>query len=370
MDLLQKTDFAAGDFDLPSTAAGAGQAKLKPSPATLVASIGAATTNPLQAAIDARAVLVAQSALNAIPPDDSFEAASQSAMLAYGAKDGSTCIRTDLGGQWWECIALPSNNIANWRESPIPHIAIPIATLAEVQAGAAGQLVEAANAKATYLSKTDTAAQTVNSDLIVAPGKTLIFGLGGRGWYIIDVAVDMDTPRMSGLYYVQIGVAVANAPPSCSAGGFWFEEKNIGQVDRRTQISYGSMALQNAPITKRQLPWNTVFTVWDAWQPLGGASLGVSQTYQDVTASRAAGVTYTNNTGAPISVSVFGSDNPLQPFDFIGEVFEGGVWKLVSKQYGTTTGHLGEKTFIVQNGNQYRCTWNAAAVMTLWQELR
>lgn len=38
-----------------------------------------------------------------------------------------------------------------------------------------------------------------------------------------------------------------------------------------------------------------------------GYDLGVGQTWQDVTASRAAGVTYTNTTGKPIMVNIISS---------------------------------------------------------------
>lgn len=38
--------------------------------------------------------------------------------------------------------------------------------------------------------------------------------------------------------------------------------------------------------------------------------IGVSQSWQDFTSSRSAGVTYTNSTGRPIMVSVIGSGSP------------------------------------------------------------
>jgi hypothetical protein len=42
------------------------------------------------------------------------------------------------------------------------------------------------------------------------------------------------------------------------------------------------------------------------WTSSGPNTLGYSQTWQDVTASRASGVTYTNSTGKPIQVNVAG----------------------------------------------------------------
>jgi hypothetical protein len=44
---------------------------------------------------------------------------------------------------------------------------------------------------------------------------------------------------------------------------------------------------------------------------LQGEVIGVSQTYQDVTASRASTTTYTNSTGKPIFVSVFSTTSQL-----------------------------------------------------------
>ena len=47
--------------------------------------------------------------------------------------------------------------------------------------------------------------------------------------------------------------------------------------------------------------------------------IGVNQTWQDVTASRSAGVTYTNTTGKPIFVSISsgGTDTPGPVYGFI-----------------------------------------------------
>jgi hypothetical protein len=48
-------------------------------------------------------------------------------------------------------------------------------------------------------------------------------------------------------------------------------------------------------------------TTWTSAAPAG---IGVGQTWQNVTGSRAAGTTYTNSTGKPIFISVYGSGSP------------------------------------------------------------
>ena len=47
------------------------------------------------------------------------------------------------------------------------------------------------------------------------------------------------------------------------------------------------------------------------------AQLGVGQTWQDVTGSRVSGTTYTNSTGRPIAVSIFGYNGSLLTVDEI-----------------------------------------------------
>lgn len=89
------------------------------------------------------------------------------------------------------------------------------------------------------------------------------------------------------------------------------------------------------------------------------------QTWQDVTASRVLGNTYTNNTGQPITVSVFAANSAASNFFFA--VNGNGV-------VGTTQGAAqgGGIYGVVPAGATYRVQYEAPATTTLvfWQELR
>ena len=105
-------------------------------------------------------------------------------------------------------------------------------------------------------------------------------------------------------------------------------------------------------------------TTWASSTPTGIGSS--SQTYQDVTSSRANGTTYTNSTGAPISVVLMASDASGQALNLAVTIGS------------TTLGTFGgsgassnrEFTFIIPTGSTYSVAWNASANLTKWWELR
>lgn len=106
-----------------------------------------------------------------------------------------------------------------------------------------------------------------------------------------------------------------------------------------------------------------------SWSPLrvrqALAGLGYSQTWQNVTGSRATGVTYTNSTGRPIYVSVYlvtGSGGTC--FVRVGSVVIGGV----NENGVNEKGAIG---FVVPNGSTYVVNV-ATGSMTIdtWAELR
>jgi hypothetical protein len=97
-------------------------------------------------------------------------------------------------------------------------------------------------------------------------------------------------------------------------------------------------------------------------------SLGYGQTWQDVKASRAFGVNYTNTTGRPICVSVTASSSSS------GSSLTGwinGVTVTIAS-HETTTGTTMGITFIVPPGNTYQVTATGSVVPSLssWLELR
>ena len=98
--------------------------------------------------------------------------------------------------------------------------------------------------------------------------------------------------------------------------------------------------------------------------------IGVGQTWQNVTSSRSAGVTYTNTTGRPIQVMVQcgngSTGNSNSQFDLVIN----GITIMAHKQYAGTD--VGLATFIVPNNVTYRINIvnpNGAQLGT-WLELR
>lgn len=99
---------------------------------------------------------------------------------------------------------------------------------------------------------------------------------------------------------------------------------------------------------------------------------GQGQTWQDVNASRAAGVTYTNSTGKPIHVAVT-SGNTVANQDGAGHTFtvSGLVVTGSDNAYGPAGGTLGYQTsVVVPNGSTYLVTLGPRAGLIYWAELR
>ena len=91
--------------------------------------------------------------------------------------------------------------------------------------------------------------------------------------------------------------------------------------------------------------------------------LGVGQTWQNVTGSRASGVTYTNNTGKPIQVviSVFSTSS------IESNVLNVGGVTLLDGDLGTA-GMVSIQSFVVPNGVSYSFT--TTSQIRSWSELR
>ena len=93
---------------------------------------------------------------------------------------------------------------------------------------------------------------------------------------------------------------------------------------------------------------------------------GVGQTWQDVTAWRALGTTYTNSTGKPIYVIVVNEfQNNADPI----EVFVNNI-KLLSVDKGNGVGWLGDTSFVVPAGQTYKVTKDIYSNIKSWVELR
>ena len=95
--------------------------------------------------------------------------------------------------------------------------------------------------------------------------------------------------------------------------------------------------------------------------------IGVNQTWQDVTASRVTGVTYTNTTGKPILISIsnyWQSNNGV--YDYI--TVDGVVVVKTGTDNSSTTINITQLAAIVPNGSTYSVT--ALKPFKHWGELR
>lgn len=88
-------------------------------------------------------------------------------------------------------------------------------------------------------------------------------------------------------------------------------------------------------------------------------SIGVGQTWQDVKASRSSGVTYTNNTGRPIMVSVSQQSPNGNAQFYINGVIVG--------QVGGDLNNGQVFSFIIPDQNTYKCN---SPIIDYWWELR
>jgi hypothetical protein len=110
-------------------------------------------------------------------------------------------------------------------------------------------------------------------------------------------------------------------------------------------------------------------TTWTSATPAG--SLGIGQTWQNVTGSRAFGSTYTNSTGNPIAVSVSGTASGGGSFVLI--LYVNGAEIGYSTVYAANAGYRVHSFFIVPNGATYAVSGSggiSATTLYLWSELR
>ena len=96
--------------------------------------------------------------------------------------------------------------------------------------------------------------------------------------------------------------------------------------------------------------------------PGAGSGLGTNQTWQDLTASRAANVTYTNSTGSPIFISVCTSG-----FDSASTMTVDGL--SVSKGGAAASWETAKHDLVIPNGSTYMLTIGNGSLQT-WFELR
>ena len=100
---------------------------------------------------------------------------------------------------------------------------------------------------------------------------------------------------------------------------------------------------------------------------LKNSVLGLGQTWQDVTASRVAGTTYTNSTGKPIFLAISVANNSalnLTTFLQINSIV------IAKTQFVFNGDDITVLNAIVPNGATYKITTSNVALIQIWQELR
>lgn len=104
------------------------------------------------------------------------------------------------------------------------------------------------------------------------------------------------------------------------------------------------------------------------WQPFdAGLPLGVGQTWQNVTSSRAIGTTYTNSTGRPIMVIVSGTGGGAN--GLWGVTLNSAISYYTPSTYTASVWTACE--FIVPAGNTYQLSQQGSSVtLQNWSELR
>ena len=95
-------------------------------------------------------------------------------------------------------------------------------------------------------------------------------------------------------------------------------------------------------------------------------ALGVGQTWQDVTASRVLGTTYTNSTGKPISLNIWCVGTAIS---YNITININGVATYFNQDYANAAGYTIGASTIIPNGATYNVV-TANATLTKWFELR
>ena len=101
---------------------------------------------------------------------------------------------------------------------------------------------------------------------------------------------------------------------------------------------------------------------------LAATVIGMSQGYQDMSASRSSGVTYTNSTGRTIAVSAWSTTGGIT--NMAAKVFINGVQVAINSLYANGSGYSAFAYFLVPPGATYSVTFTGAGVTNAWFELR
>jgi len=149
-------------------------------------------------------------------------------------------------------------------------------------------------------------------------------------------------------------------PQNGLPAGFWYVELMRHYNDTVVNhYRYLRATPLGAPLAAKPVyHCSVVAGIWSAWTPMDSKGLGDGQTWQDVTASRAAGVTYTNSTGRSIFVSITETSNN------VATLYVDGI--RVSYKIGVVNDT--NLSAIVPDGSTY--IFNGGVLGNGWTELR
>jgi hypothetical protein len=214
--------------------------------------------------------------------------------------------------------------------------------------------------------------QAVSSGTLNVTGAFQLDGTAGASGQALVSAGGSNTPTWSALGTM----AAQNSTAVAITGGTITGITDLAVADGGTGASTlsanavllgnGTSALQTvAPSTSGNVLTSNG-TTWTSATPAGG--IGIGQTWQDVTGSRAAGTTYTNSTGKPIFISVFGTGSPnsgvmSMTVDGVSLGQQGSAAVSSGVFYSTMTA-------IVPNGSTYRVNSVNNWSLGSWAELR
>lgn len=183
--------------------------------------------------------------------------------------------------------------------------------------------------------------------------------LGAGAWRVIDFMRDNGAPLV-------LGTGAANlvlATPNGSSGAI--AARTLVGIDMAAATDAARGSVELATDAETQTGTDTGRAVTPAG--LNATVIGMGQTWQNVTGSRAFSTTYTNSTGRPIQLMIDYSSAGS------GSVFMTVTTNGVGVICGYTAPTVGSRsiaTIIIPNGATYNAAPSVASTLHNWQELR
>lgn len=193
--------------------------------------------------------------------------------------------------------------------------------------------------------------------------ETILNGLGasGVGGFATAFTDANAIPFKTGFYAVY--VAATNLPPNAAVGDTVIMIAASATVAIQIYTSFQAA----------NLIWTRAFSgaTWSPWKCQ--SSIGVGQTWQNMSGSRATNTVYTNNTGRSIQVCFSGQGN--NAIDMWADAIVNGVFltRMSMTALYSSSAWAGIKnctTFIVPDGNTYQVGVSAPTSIVVWSELR